>query len=134
MGINVSLDVSLGWEDGDDINLLIASGLTVGAYEIQTVRVTMNEIGGYDEAIVTKVKVLLGEYADAQDRLVELNSSADGKVLIKADVLEWSEAKGVQYSPEREVARIRGLLYQIMASCPLYVGGGYGGVTGLMRS
>lgn len=114
------LNTAYGWEEGDDISVLVASGLTIGAYQIETIRVTMNELGAMSVDIVSQIRGLLGEYQDAQDRLVQLNNNADGKVLIKADVLEWSEAKGVQYSPEREVARIRGLLYQYMASCPLF--------------
>jgi hypothetical protein len=127
------LNLSYGWEEGDDVKVLIAGGLTVGEYQIDTVRVTMNELGAMSSGIVSSIKGLLGEYQDAQDRMVELNNNADGKVLIKADVLEWSEAKGVQYSPEREVMRIRGLIYQYMASCPLF-GGGVGNLTMLYRS
>lgn len=114
------LNTAYGWEEGDDIAALIASGLTVGGYQVETIRVTMNELGAMSGDIVSKIKALLGEYQDAQDRLVELNNNADGKVLIKADVLEWSEAQGVQYSPEREISRIRSLLYQYLASCPLF--------------
>lgn len=128
------LNTAYGWEDGDDIKVLIAGGLTIGEYQIETVRVSMNDLGAISSEIVSKIKVLLGEYQDAQDRLVELNNNADGKVLIKADVLEWSEAKGVQYSPEREVMRIRGLLFQYMASCPLFGGNSGDGLTMLYRS
>lgn len=127
------LNTAYGWEEGDDIKVLVAGGLTIGAYQVETVRISMNELGALSEDIVSQVKVLLSEYQDAQDRMVTLNTSADGKVLIKADVLEWSEAKGVQYSPEREVMRIRGLLYQYMASCPLF-SGGFDGLTMLYRS
>lgn len=129
-----AINTMLGWSQDDPVNLLIASGLTVGGYQIEQVTVTMNKLGAISSQIISNIQGLIGEFQDAQDALIALNGNADGKVLVKADVLEWEQSKGVSYSPEREIMRIRGLLYQYMASCPLYEAGGAGSISTLYRS
>jgi hypothetical protein len=129
-----ALNLALGWSQGDQIRLLIASGLSVSGYQKEQITVCMNELGVLSQGAVSEVLDLLDQFEAAQSNMSGLNASGNGKTLIKADVLEWEAANaGQTYSPEREIARIRGLLYQYFGSCPLY-GGGYGDGVGLIRS
>lgn len=133
----MSLDVSLGWSLGDDIRVLVASGLPVGVYQIQQIQRDMNDLGLRAPSIISPVIDLLDEFDAAQAALKGLNESAEGKVLVKADVLEWEkQGVGGGYGPEREIQRIRGLLYQYFASSVLFNGSGVSssGSTALIRS
>lgn len=127
------LNLSLGWDEGDDIRVIVASGLPLGRYQIGEIRVAMNELGDMSgEVGVSGVKELLGQFQDAQDVLSGKNVSEDGRVLVKADVLEWEASSG-QNGPEAEILRIRGLLRQYFSFSRLF-NEGYSGVTGLVRS
>lgn len=133
----MSLDVSLGWSEGDDIRVLVASGLKVGVYQIQQIQRDMNDLGFRAPSIVSPVIDLLDEFDAAQVALKALNEGSEGKTLIKADVLEWeAQGAGTGYGPEREIQRIRGLLYQYFASSVLFSSGylGSSGNTALIRS
>lgn len=127
----------MGWSIGDEVRVLIASGLLISVYHRDQIIVCMNELGSISPTLVGPIQDLLDQFEEAQANLNELNGSSSGKTLIKADVLEWEAAPaGSSYSPEREISRIRGLLYQYFGSCPLYIGGSnaYGSITPLMRS
>jgi hypothetical protein len=117
-----TLNTSYGWTQGDQVRLLVASGLTVGTYQIDQITVSMNELGSMSTDAVSAVLDLMDQFETAQTQLATLNNDNNGKVLVKADVLEWEQAKsGNNYNPQMEILRIRGLLYQYMAMCPLYV-------------
>jgi hypothetical protein len=117
-----TLNTSYGWTQGDQVRLLVASGLTVGTYQIDQITVSMNELGNMSTDAVSAVLDLMDQFETAQTQLAALNNDNNGKVLVKADVLEWEQAKsGNNYNPQMEILRIRGLLYQYMAMCPLYV-------------
>ena len=117
-----TLNTSYGWTQGDQVRLLVASGLTVGTYQIDQITVSMNELGNMSTDAVGAVLDLVDQFETAQTQLATLNNDNNGKVLVKADVLEWEQAKsGNNYNPQMEILRIRGLLYQYMAMCPLYV-------------
>ncbi|MFZ9350308.1 MAG: hypothetical protein ACO25K_07800 [Candidatus Fonsibacter ubiquis] len=117
-----TLNTSYGWTQGDQVRLLVASGLTVGTYQIDQITVSMNELGSMSTDAVGAVLDLMDQFETAQTQLATLNNDNNGKVLVKADVLEWEQAKsGNNYNPQMEILRIRGLLYQYMAMCPLYV-------------
>jgi hypothetical protein len=129
-----TLNTTYGWGSGDEIRLLIASGLSVSGYQKDQVILCMNELGAISTDAVGAVQDLMDQFEEAQGNMSGLNASGNGKTLVKADVLEWEAASaGATYSPEREISRIRGLLYQYFGSCPLYVGG-YQANTGLVRS
>jgi hypothetical protein len=129
-----TLNTSYGWSNGDQVRLLIASGLPVGSYQITQITTCMNHLGSISTDAVSSVLDLIDQFEEAQTRYNELNNKGDSRVLIKADVLEWAEAKQMSYSPVNEIARIRGLIYQYMGSCNLY-GDGYGAqTTQLFRS
>ena len=130
------LNTACGWVSTDPVSLLIALGLGASKYEITQITTCMNEICDYAPGMVTSIQGLVGEFQDAQAKMTDLNNASNGKTLIKADVLEWAPDKsvGTGYSPEREITRVRGLLMQYMNSCPVCGGGGYNGLTALVRS
>jgi hypothetical protein len=94
----------------------------------------MNEVATLSPTLVGPIQDLLDQFEDAQTNMTSLNASGNGKTLIKADVLEWEASQlGMSYSPEREISRIQGLLYQYFGSCPLF-GNGFSTYTKLIRS
>lgn len=116
-----TLNTSYGWSQGDQIRLLIASGLSVGSYQIAIITQSMNDLGALSTLAVDNVLELIDQYEAAQNKLSELNTNNNGKILIKADVLEWEAASGANnYSPQLEIQRIRIQLYQYMSMCALY--------------
>lgn len=102
------------------MRLLIASGLTVGSYQIEQITVAMNQLGTLSLDAVDNVLKLIDEFEAAQLRYTELNASGDSRILIKADVLEWTESKGFSYNPLTEILRIQGLLKQYFSFSELY--------------
>lgn len=129
-----TLNTAAGWTNGDEIRVLIASGLLVSAYHKEQIIVCMNQLAEISPTLVGPIQDLLDQFDEAQTNMTTLNAAASGKTLIKADVLEWETGQpGTNYSPEREVARIQGLLYQYFGSCPLY-GGGFNNYMSLIRS
>lgn len=130
-----TLNTSYGWSQGDQVRLLVASGLTIGTYQIEQVTVSMNELGALSGDAVFSVLDLIDQFEVAQTKLSELNNDSSGRVLTKADVLEWEQSKGINnWSPLFEISRIRGLLYQYMSGCPLYTNGNNNGYTNTIRS
>lgn len=131
----VALNTELGWSVGDDVRVLIASGLPIGVYQAHQIQSDMNYLGQRIDGFVTAVIDLLDAYDTIQEQLSALNNESDGKVLTKADVLEWTvKAPGTTYSPERELERISNLLAQYFASSPLFESSGMGKMTMLYRS
>jgi hypothetical protein len=132
----VTLNTELGWSSGDDVRVLVAAGLPVSLYAVQTIQREMNYIGEAVPSMILPVIDLLDQFDAIQVKLNELNVSSEGRVLKKVDVLEWAtgSAAGNAYSPEKEIMRIRGLLSQYFASSVLFGGLGYNGVTALIRS
>lgn len=131
----MSLNTELGWSIGDDVRVLVASGLPVGVYQLGQIQRDMNVLGMQAPQIISPVLDLLDQYDVAQARFQELNQTSDGRVLVKVDVLEWEASKaGGGYSPEKELARIRELLYQYFAGSVLFSQDAIGGVTQLIRS
>jgi hypothetical protein len=129
-----TLNTAAGWVSGDEMRVLIASGLLVSGYHKEQMIVCMNELAALSPTLVGPVQDLLDQFEEAQTNMTSLNASGNGKTLIKADVLEWEPSQlGMSYSPEREISRIQGLLYQYFGSCPLF-GNGFSTYTKLIRS
>jgi hypothetical protein len=86
--------------------------------------------------VVSQVRDLLDAYDDAQTQINTLNQSSDGRVLIRADVLQWSagEASSSSYGPAQEIGRVRGLLAQYFGSSPLFGMNGYADATYIVRA
>lgn len=128
-----TLNTTYGWSQGDQVRLLVASGLTIGTYQIEQVTVSMNELGALSGDAVFSVLDLIDQFEVAQTKLSELNNTSSGRILTKADVLEWEQTKANNnWGPQLEIQRIRDLLYQYFSMCPLYVRG-YGD-TNIIRS
>jgi hypothetical protein len=116
-----TLNTAYGWSQGDQIRLLIASGLSVGSYQLSVITQSMNDLGTLSTLAVSNVLDLVDQFENAQAKLVDLNTNSNGRILIKADVLEWESAKGDNiYNPQMEIQRIRIQLYQYMSLCPLF--------------
>tara|TARA_R110000772_G_C13065704_1_gene415790 strand:- start:38 stop:436 length:399 start_codon:yes stop_codon:yes gene_type:complete len=128
-----TLNTSFGWTQGDQVRLLIASGLSVGSYQINSITIAMNQLGDIAPEAVGSVLDLIDEFELAQSRYTELNSNGDSRILIKADVLEWAESKGFSYNPITEISRIRGILSQYLAFCDLYNNTTSNGNTAILR-
>ena len=118
----MALNTALGWSIGDDTRVLLASDLPIGVYQIRQIQADMNYLGAKIDNFVLNVLDLLDAYDTIQAKLSTLNNDSEGKVLIRADVLEWAiKDPGVTYSPEREMQRIASLLAQYFASSPLFM-------------
>ena len=129
-----TLNTAAGWVNGDEMRVLVASGLLVSGYHKTQIITCMNELAVLSPTLVPIVQDLLDQFEDAQTNMISLNTNSNGKTLIKADVLEWEASQmGASYSPEREISRIQGLLYQYFGSCPLYHGG-FNAYLSLIRS
>lgn len=129
-----TLNTTYGWSQGDQVRLLIASGLTVGSYQIDQITIAMNQLGEMAPEAVTSVLELIDQYEAAQVQYSSLNNTGDSRILIKADVLEWTEAKGFNYNPVTELTRIRKLLGQYFSYCSLYNYNDWGMTANLLRS
>jgi len=132
----MALITNRGWSEGDDIRVLVAAGLTVSVHTTRQIQSDMNYMLNSMSSAVRPVIELLDAYDVAAQRMSSLNETSDGKILTKADVLEWAATSpGSSYSPERELNRIRGLLYQYFGSSILFSGSsGISGATSLVRS
>ncbi len=92
--------------------------------QIDQITVSMNDLGAISSDAVFSVLDLIDQFETAQTKLSDLNNESSGRVLTKADVLEWEQAKGNNnYTPQMEVQRIRTLIWQYMSMCPLYQNG-----------
>ena len=129
------LDSTLGWVTGDDLRVLIASGISVSGYNLGQIRVDMNYLGEISPEAVCNVQDLLDGYDEVQGRMNELNSNSESRVLKKADVLEWEVGEiGSVYGPERELGRIRELLSQYFGFSVLFGSNSGNGSIRLVRS
>jgi len=116
-----TLDTGLGWVAGDVERILISMGIGVSEYLINEMTVCANELGGMSSTLVSTVRGLLDEYdaAIVVQKGLGVNEDA-GRVLVKADVLEWEVDKGGRYEAvEKEKGRIRNDLMIIFNFCPI---------------
>jgi hypothetical protein len=132
----MALDTTIGWSTGDDLRVLLAGGISIGVYQVGQIQSDMNYLGTKINGFVANVTTLLDDYDTIQTTLSELNQESEGKVLTKADVLEWTvKDPSTMYGPEKELLRISELLAQYFASSPLFSNQSmHNGITTLYRS
>jgi hypothetical protein len=138
----MALDTSGNWVAGDDLRLIEALGLPFGTYTLDCAQKCMNELEDMSPEAVLRVRALLDEYEAA--KLAESNSNladTEGKVLVKADVLEWEvTGTGQASGAQQEMNRAQHELAQYFAFCSCMgsalpgSGGGYYGSGSLIRS
>lgn len=116
-----TLDTSLGWVAGDVERILLALEIGVSEYTINELTVCANRLGDISSTLVGKTRTLLSEYDAAIVVQKSLGVSNDaGKVLVKADVLEWEVDKGGRYEAiTKEKGRIYNELVKIFSYCPI---------------
>lgn len=129
------LDTELGWSTGDDIRVLIAAGIPLGRYQVDQIRLDMNYMGRHFPEAISPVIDLLDAWDSTQAQMSTLNESSESRVLIQVDVVKWSATQpGTSYSPERELDRIRNLLYQYFGFSMLFSNQDAATQTSLIRS
>lgn len=131
------LNISKGWANGDVERILIAIGVWVSPFTVSEATVCCNELADISPTLVAKVKSLLGEFDAAVAAQKEASIGENvGRILRKADVLEWdTESVGTPYDGAiRERARVINDLTTIFGSCPILSQKGTDSVVALYRS
>lgn len=132
-----TLDTSGAWEAGDDLRIIEALLLPFGEYVQTCVGNCCNQLEDMSAEAVLRVRALLDEY-EAADSAESTENLADtqGKVLVKADVLEWEVVNGGISGTTQEKAKIRDEIARYFSFCSCLAGyvGGQGGGTALIRS
>jgi len=101
------------WTEGDDLRVLVAMEIPLGQYTVQQIQADMNLMASAYGILVPSVQDLLDAWDEIQVTIATQNaSSSDGRVLTKADVLEWTVANAGQPTPSAELDRIKYLLRQ----------------------
>jgi len=133
----MALDVTGNWVAGDELRIIEALSLPFGSYTLDCVSNCCNQLEDMSAQAVLNVRELLTEYeaAKAAQTTQDLGD-AEGKTLVKADVLEWEVDKGQASGPQKEMMRTKGEIAQYFAFCSCLGGymGGYNGGTPLIRS
>lgn len=116
-----TLQTSLGWVASDPERILISCGVGISEYSLNDVIVCCNELGGKSSTLVGRTRALLDEWDDANDaERVAYTDDNKGKVLSKADVLEWDvSGGGAKQAAKDEKNRIAYELRLIFGDCPV---------------
>lgn len=138
-----SLDTSGLWDAGDDLRVMEALLVPFGTYTLDCIGKCCNTLEDMSPEAVTRVKVLLDEYDAADQAQTEQDlGNTEGKILVKADVLEWQVVGDGQVTgPQKEKSKVRAELARYFQFCVClqgYLPGGgsmpYAGHTALYRS
>ena len=134
-----TLDTTGNWVAGYDLRILEALLVPFGQYTLSCVGNCCNQLEDMSPEAVLRVRTLLDEYDAASQAGSEQNlGDTEGKVLVKADVLEW-EVTGGASGVDQEKSKIRGELARYFQFCSCLGGylpgaSGYAGTTNLIRS
>ena len=138
----MALDTSGNWEAGDDLRLIEALLLPFGSYVLDCVGNCANQLEDMSPEAVLRVRALLDEYEAADSAESDQNlGDTEGKILVKADVLEWQVVNGGISGTTQEKAKIRDEIARYFSFCSCLGGylpgnggmGGYG-TASLVRS
>ena len=134
------LDVSGNWVAGDDLRVIECLMMPFGEYVLDCTRNCMNQLEVMSPEAVLRVRALLDEY-DAADQAESNQNLADteGKVLVKADVLEWEVIGNGVAGTTQEKGNIRTEIARYFSFCSclgsiLPGTNGYYGSASLIRS
>ena len=137
----MALDTTGNWVAGDDLRIIEALMLPFGTYVLDCTQNCMNQLEDMSPEAVLRVRALLDEYEAADQAESGQNlGDTEGKVLVKADVLEWQVVNGGISGTSQEKAKIRDEIARYFSFCsclagylPGNGGGGYG-TASLIRS
>lgn len=116
----MTLDTTGNWVSGDDLRVMEALLVPFGSYTIDCLQNCMAELEETNAEAVLRVRVLLDEYDTADAVSTNQNTTnAEGKVLVKADVLEWEVVGGKtgMTGPQAEQNKVRMELWNYFAFC-----------------
>ena len=134
----MALDTSGVYSEGDDYRVIKVLNLPFGSYTLDCVGNCMSQLEDMSVAAATDLVALLDAWDTADDaQSTQDLADVEGKVLVKADVLEWEVVNGGVSGPAKEKAKIEDDVKQIMSFCSClggYLGMNYYGSTPLMRS
>ena len=141
----MALDITGVWSAGDDLRVIECLLMPFGTYVLDCTQKCMNQLEDMSVEAATRVVQLLDEYDAAKQ--IESNTNigdTEGKVLVKADVLEWEVVGGAgsPSGPQQEMNRIRMEVANYFRFCSCLGGalpggpglGGYYGHAPLIRS
>ena len=129
----MALDISGNWEAGDDLRVIEALLLPFGTYVLDCTQNCMNQLEDMSPEAVLRVRALLDEYEAADQAESEQNlGDTEGKVLVKADVLEWEVINGGIAGTTQEKANIRAEIARYFSFCSCLGGALPGGPGGMM--
>ena len=119
----MALNTSGSWETGDDLRVIEALLLPFGTYVLDCTQNCMNQLQEMSDPAVLRVRALLDEYeaADSAESTQNLGDT-EGKVLVKADVLEWEVKDGGVSGPTQEKANVRDEIARYFAFCSCLAG------------
>ena len=132
------LDTSGVYTEGDDYRVIKALDVPFGTYTLSCVAGCLNDLEVMSPTAAADLVALLDSFdaADAAESTANLEQAGGGKVLVKADVLEWEVINGGINGATQEKGKIRGDIAQIMSFCVCLSGylDTYAGGTALIRS
>ena len=138
----MALDTSGNWEAGDDLRVIEALMLPFGEYTLSCTQSCMAQLEDMSPEAVLRVRALLDQYEAADQAETDQNlGDTEGKVLVKADVLEWEVVNGGIAGTTQEKASVRDEIARYFSFCSCLGGmlpgsggvGGYG-TASLVRS
>ena len=136
----MALDTTGNWVAGDDLRVIEALLLPFGSFTLDCVQNCMNQLEDMSPDAVLRVRALLDEYDAAGQAETEQNlGDTEGKVLVKADVLEWEVVGNGISGTTQEKNDVRAELSRYFAFCSclgsmLPGNGVYDGHSSLIRS
>lgn len=137
----MALDTSGSWVAGDDLRIIECLMLPFGSYVLDCTQNCMNQLQVMSDPAVLRVRALLDEYEAADQAESNQNlGDTEGKVLVKADVLEWEVTGNGVAGTTQEKANIRAEIARYFAFCSCLAGslpggtGSYAGHSSLIRS
>ena len=114
----MALDTTGNWVAGDDLRVIEALLLPFGTFTLDCTQNCMNQLEIMSPEAVLRVRALLDEYEAADQAESNQNlGDTEGKVLVKADVLEWEVVSGGIPGTTQEKNQIRNEIARYFSFC-----------------